>query len=430
MKTLLKNANLIDENGDIFTNKDLLIIDGKIGEINDNICCNDKEIEIIDCTDKFVTPGFVSMHNHTPMNIFKGIAEDINIDDWFNKDIWPYESKLTENDIYIGAKLACAEMINNGITAFADHYFKSDMIAKACKETGIKGDIAWTIFGFGGDCSEELTLAEDFCKNYADSDLINPRLGPHSPYMCSSDVLKTIVSKAKELNCGIHLHVSESQLQVQQSKELHNGKTPFEFISDCGCFDIPCIVAHRLWIEENDIKFLNDNTCFAVSPKTYMKLGMGKGAIWDMRDKLNICIGTDGSASSNNIDVLEQARLLALIGKFDDKAEEFTLKEIWKYLMNGHRFLNFNSGKLKPGYSADLNIFDLNTVQTSPVYNPLASIIYSSVPSSNITDVIISGKFVKKNGKLAFDEKEIIKEASDCAKEIYARGKGVSKLYF
>ena len=428
MKTLLKNANLIDENGDIFTSRDLLVVDGKINKIGENIICEDAEI--IDCTDKFITPGFVSMHNHTPMNIFKGIAEDVNIDDWFNKELWPYESKMQDEDIYWGSKLACAEMINNGITAFADHYFKSDLIAKACKETGIKADIAWTIFGFGGNCDEELALAEKFCEEFKNDDMIKPRLGPHSPYICSEDVLRKISASAKKLGCGLHIHVSETEVQVKESKELHNGKTPFEVVSETGCFDVPCIVGHGLWIEEDDLKFLNDDVCFAVSPKTYMKLGMAKGPLWDLKDKLNICSGNDGSASSNSIDILEQMRLFALVGKFEDDAEGFTLKEIWKYMMNGHNYLDFNSGKLKEGYSADLNIFDLNTVATAPVYNPLASIIYSAVPSVNITDVMINGNFVKRNGKLAFDEKEIIKHASECAKEIYARGKGVSKLYF
>ena len=428
MKTLFKNANLINELGDVLTNHDLLVIDGKIAEIGVNLCCDDAEI--IDCTDKFVTPGFASMHNHSPMNIFKGIAEDVHIDDWFNRDLWPYESKMQDEDIYWGAKLACAEMINNGITAFADHYFKGHLIAQACEETGIKGDIAWTIFGFGGDCKEELELATKFCEDYKNNALVNPRMGPHSPYMCSVDVLKEVIAKAKELGVGIHLHISETKAQVDARKELHNGKTPFEVVNEAGGFTLPCIVGHGLWVEEGDLKYLNDDVVFAVSPKTYTKLGMGDGGLWKYRKQINIASGNDGSASSNSIDVLEQIRMFALLGKWRDDAEGFTLKEIWQYMMNGHNYLNFNSGKLKAGYAADLNIFNLNTVSTAPVYNPLAAIIYSAVPAVSITDVMIDGKFVKRNGKLAFDEKEIIKNASACAKEIYARGRGVTKLYF
>lgn len=427
MKTLLKGGNLIDENGNIILNTDILVEDGIIADIGKNLNCDG---QAVDCTDKFITPGFVSMHAHSPMNIFKGIAEDVNIDDWFNKELWPYESKMTDEDIYRGAKLACAEMINNGITAFADHYFKGELIAKACMETGIRADIAYTVFGFGGDCTRELDRAEKFFHRYKDNRLISPRMGPHSPYICSESVLKQVIDKAKQLGCGIRMHISETKAQVEQSKADHNGRTPFEVVARAGGFDIPCIVGHGLWIEPEDLKFIGNDTCFAVSPKTYMKLGMYKGELWNLKDKVNITSGNDGAASSNSNDVLEQMRLFALLGKWNDNAESFTLEEIWKYMMNGHRFLPFNSGKLEKGYSADLNIFNLSTLSCAPVYNPLAAIIYSAQASSDITDVMIGGKFVKRNGKLTFDQNEIIEHASRCAKEIYKRGKGVSKLYF
>ena len=427
MKILLKHGNLINEKGDISNDTDLLINGKVIEKIGKNI--TDPADEVIDCTDKFITPGFASMHNHSPMNIFKGIAEDVNIDDWFNKELWPYESKMQDEDIYWGAKLACREMINNGITAFADHYFKSDLIAKACKEIGIKGDIAYTIFGFGGDCREELALAEKFCKDYQNDQWVKPRLGPHSPYMCSPEVLQKISAKARELGTGLHIHISETDVQVKQSLEKY-GKTPFALCRENSVFDVPCIVGHGLWLQEDDLQYLKDDMCFAVSPKTYAKLGMGMGNLWKYRKKLNIAAGNDGAASSNSIDVVEQMRMFALMGKLYDNAEDFTLKEIWQYLINGHRFLPFNSGILAAGYDADLNIWDLNTLSTAPIYNPLAAIIYSSVPSVNIKTVIVNGRFAKKDGKLCFDEKEIIKNASACAKEIYKRGKGKTKLYF
>ena len=428
MKILLKNGNIITHEGEVIKNRDLLIENKLISKIGFNLPC--EGCEVLDCTDKFIAPGFVAMHTHSPMNIFKGIAEDVNIDDWFNKEVWPYESKMQDEDIYWGTKLAVSEMLSNGITAFADHYFKSDIIARACKELGIKADIAYTIFGFGGDCTQELLQACSFYENFKDDALIKPRMGPHSPYICTENVLKTVIDKAKELSCGIHIHASETKVQVEESKKLHNGKTPFEVINASGGFDIPCIIAHGLWIEENDIKLLNKDTCIAVSPKTDMKLSMGEGNIWSLHEKVNIVSGNDGSASSNTIDVLEEMRLFALVGKCNTKAEAYSLKEIWQILMAGHNFLSFNSGKVQEGYSADLNIFDLNTVGTAPVYNPLAAIIYSAIPAINITHTLINGQFVKKGGKLCFDTKEIVEKASACAKDIYARGKGEAQIYF
>ncbi len=427
MKKLFKNAVILTHEGNVLSHQDVLVNDGLIERVDENIT---DEAEVFDCTGKVLTPGFCAMHMHSPMNIFKGIAEDVHIDDWFNREIWPYESKMTEEDIYWGAKLACAEMMNNGITAFADHYFKSDVIARVCIECGIKADIAYTIFGFGGDCTSELNLAEAFVKTYQNHSLISPRLGPHSPYMCSKDVLKTIVSKAKELGCGIHIHVSETERQVLESKELHHGQTPFDVLKECKGFEVPCIVGHGLWIEEGDLKHYNAQVCTAVSPKTYMKLGMGKGHLWEYWKKMNLVSGNDGCASSNSIDVLEQIRMFALLGKWEDHAEQYDVKEMWKILMRSHEYLNFNSGKIEAGYSADFNLFDLSKCSSAPLYNPLAAILYSVQPAVHITDTLIQGEFVKKDGKLVVDEMEISKEASRCAREIYARGKGTSELHF
>ncbi|MGN1344765.1 MAG: amidohydrolase family protein [Traorella sp.] len=428
MKKLFKNAHLITHTGEILDHLDILVVNDKIEQVKENLELDDGEI--IDCSDKFIAPGFVVMHTHSPMNIFKGIAEDVNIDDWFNEEIWPYESKMEENDIYWGTKLACAEMINNGITAFCDHYFKSDIIAKACKECGIKADIAYTIFGFDGNCDEELKLAEDFVRKYQHDAYIQPRLGPHSPYICDKNVLTKIVEKAKELDCGIHIHISETKRQVEESKQNHHGQTPFDVLNECHGFDVPCILAHALWIEEEDLKYLNDSTCVAISPKTYMKLGMGMGNLWKYWKQIPLVSGNDGSASSNSINPVEQISLFALLGKMFDRAEEFTLEEMWQILMAGHHYLNFNSGKIEKGYSADFNIFDLSRCSTAPLYNPLASILYSTQLSTHICDTLIQGEFVKRNGQLVIDEKDIVAHANQCAKEIYRRGKGQSKLYF
>ncbi len=427
MNILLKNANIIHHSAKIEYNKDILIQDKIILAVGDNL--SGENAKIVDCTDKFITPGFVNMHAHSPMNIFKGIAEDVNIDDWFNKQLWPFESKMQDEDIYYGSLLAMCEMINNGITAFADHYFKSDIIARAAKEIGIKADIAYTIFGFGGDAKEELFLAETFYNNFKNDELIRPRLGPHSPYICSLEVLKEINEKAKSLNCGIHIHISETAQQVSQSLKMYN-KTPFEVVYDSGGFNLDCIVGHGLHITKADLKFINEKTCISVSPKTYTKLGMSKDSLFSLKNSLNIVSGTDGAASSNSLDVLEQMRMFALLGKWEDNAEDFTLNEIWKILMNGHNYLKFNSGKIQKGYSADLNIFDLTTVLTAPVYSPIAAIIYSSQSSVNITDVLVNGQFVKENGNLNFDYKAVIENAKRCSKEILERGRGETDLSF
>ena len=183
-------------------------------------------------------------------------------------------------------------------------------------------------------------------------------------------------------------------------------------------------------VQESDLKYYNDDVCTAVSPKTYMKLGMGAGNLWKYWKKMNVTSGNDGCASSNSIDVLEQILLFGLLGKWEDKATEMTLKELWQILMKGHRYLKFNSGKIEAGYSADFNLFDLSSISLVPLYRPLSAILYSAQPSVHITDTVVHGKFVKKDGKLLLNEKEIIEKSVQCAKEIYERGKGSSQLHF
>ncbi|MDF2672120.1 MAG: hypothetical protein K0R09_385 [Clostridiales bacterium] len=424
---ILKNANIINEEGIVTTNKNLYIEDGKISRISEEFTPQNEET--VDCSGLFVTPGLVNLHTHSPMNIFKGIAEDVSIEDWFNRKIWPYESKMTEEDTYYGALLAIVEMIDNGVTAFADHYFNADRICDAVLETGIRADIAPTLFGISEDFDEQLEKVTGLIeKRGNESSHLRLRFGPHSPYTCSNHALIKILDRAKNIGVGIHIHMSETKIQVEESIEKY-GVTPFEMLYNAGGFDVPLIVAHGLWIREGDLKYLNDDTYFAVSPKTYMKLNMGMGKIWELKDRINLCTGTDGAASSNTLNPLEQVRMFALIGKMFNSATEFKLEDMWKMLMRGHKALGFKSGCIKVGYSADLAIWDLKRVNTMPVYNPLASIIYSS-NAKNIIHTMVNGKFIKKDERVLVDTEYILKKAYEHSMNIVRRGKGNTKIIF
>ena len=427
-KVLLKNGNIIYEDGRLENNLSIYISDGKIQKISTDF--DNQDYEVIDCTNLYITPGFVNLHAHSPMNIMKGIAEDISIDNWFNDRIFPYESKLEEEDVYWGAVIAVQEMINNGVTAFADHYFFQEAVYKAVEDTGIRGDIAPTIFGLAPDYKEQLKSAESFVQKYkGKNSRINLRLGPHAPYTCPGDILKEIVESAKNLGVGIHIHVSETKEQVEDSIKL-TGKSPVQVLYESGGFDVNVIIAHGLWTLEEDLKFINENAIFAFCPKTYMKLSMGNGHIYELKDKLNYSFGTDGGASSNTLNPLEQARLFALNGKMiSGNAADFTLQEIWEGLMNGHKALNFNTGKIAEGYDADLLIWDLNMANTFPVYNPLTSIVYSS-DSNNIKHTMVQGEFLKFNGKLKMDSNFVIDKVGEIQKKILERGKGKSKVNY
>lgn len=390
------------------------------------------DYEVIDCTNYYITPGLVNLHTHAAMSIFKGIAEDVTIDDWFNKEIFPYESKLTEKDVYNGVKLAIAEMINNGVTAFADHYFYEEAVLKAALDMNIRIDLAPTIFGLAPNYKEQLENAKNFIINNRDiSKLVNLRLGPHATYTCPENILKEIIDVAKMLDVGIHLHVSETKEQVEDSLNKY-GKTPFEIIDSYGGFDINTIIAHGLWVEENDTKIVqnNNNVHFAFCPKTYMKLAMGEGNIYKFYDRINFSFGTDGGASSNTLNPVEQARLFALNGKMiNNNSTLFNIKFIWNHLMSGHNALSFNTGKIQEDYEADLVIWDLNKFNTFPIYNPVTSIIYSS-NQDNIWGTMVNGKFLKKDGKLQFNSNNIMNDVINIKDNLVNRGKGKSNVNY
>ena len=427
-KTLLKNGNIIYENGRLEKNLNIYISGGKIEKISNE--SNYEDYDIVDCTGMYISPGFINLHAHSPMNIMKGIAEDISIENWFNEKIFPYESKLEAEDVYWGTVIAAQEMINNGVTAFADHYFSQESVYKAIEDTGIRGDIAPTIFGLAPDYEQQLKGVVDFVEKYeGKNSKIKLRLGPHAPYTCPDEKLKEIVDLAKKLGVGIHIHVSETHEQVAESIR-HTGKTPTQVFCESGGFDVDTIIAHGLWTTKEDLKFINDKAFFAFCPKTYMKLSMGNGNIYELKNKINYSFGTDGAASSNTLNPLEQARLFALNGKFiGGDATDFNTVDIWKSLMNGHKALKFNTGRIAEGYEADLLIWDLRMVNTYPVYDPLTSIIYSS-DSSNIKYTIVQGEFLKYEGKLKADMFPILNKVGEIQKKIIERGKGKSKVNY
>ena len=429
---LLKNAGLLDEEANCILNQNVYVQEGKILKILP--AAEDTESihadETIDCSKYYVSPGLANLHTHTAMNIFKGIAEDVTADAWFNEMIWPYESKMTDEDIYVGTLMGIAEMINNGVTVFADHYFGEEQVLKAVKETGIRGDLAPTLFGMTPDFHERLAQVKAFIQEHRnDSDRISFHMGPHANYTCPSPTLKEIIDVAKELNLPIHLHVSEEDVQVEKARE-ETGLTPFGILYEAGGFDCKVLIGHGLWIEEEDLKYLRDDTWFAFCPKTYMKLASGKGGFFDYYKQLNYGFGTDGAASSNTLNPVEQARLFGLMGKYQERnSAAYTATEIWQHLMASHQAFSFGSGRLKEGAPADLVIWDLYQPDTFPLYSPISAILYSS-NSQNVKYTMVAGEFLKYNGKLKIDTKTLMQEAVRLQKALLERGKGKAQVAY
>lgn len=430
--TLLKNGALLTEDAKCIVNQNVYIQNGKILKIMDAASDDGavKADETVDCSNYYISPGIANLHVHTAMNIFKGISEDVTADAWFNEMIWPYESKMTDEDVYIGTMLGIAEMINNGVTVCADHYFGEEQVLKAVLDSGIRGDMSPTVFGMSPDFPDRLEQVKEFIqKHRKDSDRISFRMGAHSNYTCPGDTLGQLVDAAKSIQAPLHLHLAEEPNQVIATRQ-QCGKTPFEVFADAGGFECPVLVAHGLWIEESDLKFLRDDTWFAFCPKTYMKLAAGKGGFFDYYKQLNYSFGTDGAASSNTLNPVEQARLFALLGKYqDNNAEAYDAAEIWKKLMIGHQAFSFGAGKMAEGAPADLVVWDLRQMDTFPFYSPITAILYSS-NSQNVKYTMVAGEFLKYDGKLKMDTDALVKDAIRLQKDLLARGKGKAQVVY
>ena len=244
---LIRNCDvLIFKQGipEIVINQDIAVEESYIKEIAAaGSIQTDEETKIINAEGLLAIPGLINTHAHVPMVLMRNLAEDVTVESWFNDYIWPMESNLTAEDVYWGAQLGIAEMIENGITCVADHYFFMDEVAKAVEQSGMRANLSWAVFGHEGEKKLDETLAFVNRWQGAADGRITTWLGPHSPYTCEPDFLTLTANKAKKNNLGIHIHVSETEAQVKLALKQY-GKTPVQICKDAGIMDVPTIFAH------------------------------------------------------------------------------------------------------------------------------------------------------------------------------------------
>ncbi|MCS6887946.1 MAG: amidohydrolase [Chloroflexus sp.] len=373
--------------------------------------------ETLDGAGHLAIPGFINSHAHIAMSLFRGVAEDVPIEEWFNSFIWPLETNLTPEDVYWGALLGLAEMIEAGVTCVADHYFAADAIAQAVQESGMRALLAWTLFS-GADEQDQLARASQFTQQWhgAASDRIRVWMGPHAPYTCTPSFLRRVAQTARELGVGIHIHLAETAAQVAQSMAAH-GQSPVQLARATGLFDVPAIAAHVAHVTPEDIATLAAHgVAVAVTPKTEMKLGIGVAPVTAMRSAgVTVALGSDGAASNNTYDVLESARLLALLEKLrlnDARALPIGVA-LEMATAAGARALQWDDiGLLQVGARADLALVQLATAHIQPLHDLAAALLYSSQPA-DVSTVIIDGRVVMRNRELlTIDKPRVLREVA------------------
>ena len=389
----------------ILHNHDIVIEGNRIQEVAPSgVLQSPPDCETIDATGMLAIPGLINTHAHVPMCLFRGLAEDVDIETWFNEFIWPLEANLTEDDVYWGMQLGLAEMISAGVTSVADHYFHMDRAAAAVELAGTRAALGWGVFGDQG--SDGIRRTASFAEEYAGAadGRITTWLAPHAPYTCDEAFLSAVAEEAKRLDLGIHIHAAETVGQTEASLSA-GGRTPIRILADAGVLDRPTILAHCCGVTDDDIELMAERPCgVAHAPKTYLKLGMGAAPILDFRRAgIPVGLATDGPVSNNTLDILESLRLMALVAKHESRdPERLTVGEVLTVATRDSARvfgLPGELGHLAPGFLADVVLLDISGAHNQPVHNPAANLVYST-RASDVQTVICDGKVIMRDREL------------------------------
>ena len=409
---VIKNVQVLKPNGAVET-ANIFISGDKISKIDNSPA---EGTNIIDGRGKFAVPGFINAHTHASMTLLRSYADDKALMDWLNNYIWPIENKMTAEDIRVGAELAAVEMIKGGTTTFADMYGPNmEEVAQVVDKSGMRGVLCRGIIGiFNGD--EKLATNVELFKNWHGkaNGRIKVMFGPHAIYTCPPDFLKKIAKTAGELGAEIHMHMNETLDEIKGSMKDY-GKPPFEVVAETGLLELGMLAAHCVHLTDNEMEIMKSkNVRVAHNPGSNMKISSGIAPITTLLNKgIVVGLGTDGASSNNNLDMLEEIRLTALLHKVNtyDPLVLPAFECVKMATEYGAAAVGIpNIGKLEAGYKADITLFDMSSAEWQPCYNPVSLLVYSA-NSSSVDTVIVDGKILMQGRELkTLDEEKIIAE--------------------
>ena len=383
---------------------------------------------VIDAKGGVVMPGLVNTHTHAGMTLFRGYADDLTLSDWLENHIWPAEAQLTDNDLYIGTKLACLEMIRSGTTAFVDMYIHVDKVARAVEESGMRAALSYGMIDLGDKTRAESELKEGrrFVKEWngrADG-RITTMYGPHAPNTCSREFLIKVKEQAKQDNAKIHIHVLETEAELNQMKEQF-GMCSVNMLDEIGFLDSDVVAAHCVWLSDGDMDILNERGVnVSHNPVSNMKLASGVAPVPKMLARgVNVSLGTDGCASNNNLSLFEEMKTAALLHKVDtsDPTVLPARQVLEMATVNGARAMGTNSGMLRVGCMADVIIVDMDKPHFTPLYDVPSHLVYSA-SGGDVRTTIVNGNVLMDDYKvLSMDEKQVMESANEAASNLMSR---------
>jgi 5-methylthioadenosine/S-adenosylhomocysteine deaminase len=373
--------------------------------------------DVIDATGKVVIPGLINGHTHIPMTLFRGLADDLDLQEWLTKYIFPAEAKnVSEEFVRVGTRLGLAEMIRGGTTTYCDMYYFEDAIAEETARAGVRGVLGETIIDFpvadNKTHEEAMAYSERFIKKWQNHALITPALAPHAPYTVSEEHLKAIRALSDRLKATIVIHVSETQKEVEDLQKS-KGATPVDYLARIGFLNNRVIAAHMVFPSESEIGTLKRLGVGVVhNPQSNMKLASGVAPVPRMiAEDVRLGLGTDGAASNNDLSMWEEMDTAAKLHKvFSRDPKVVSAQEAFELAtIRGARALHMEReiGSLEAGKRADLVIIEGNELNQTPLYNIYSSLIYAT-KAADVLTVVIEGRVVMRDQRLlTLDENDI-----------------------
>jgi 5-methylthioadenosine/S-adenosylhomocysteine deaminase len=425
MVVTMDGTRTILNEGAIAVKGDTILAIGPSAEVEARYSATDK----LDAEGKLILPGFINGHTHVPMTLFRGLHDDVTLNDWLYKYIFPAEAKnVNEEFVRWGTRLAAAEQIRSGVTTFADMYYFEDAVAEETKAAGMRGVLGETFLDFPApdNKSEAAMLAytEKFLQKWQGDPLIHAAVAPHSIYTCSPKTLQDAAALARKHEAPILIHTSEMKKEWEDSEKQH-GMSPVQYLDKLGILGPDVVSAHCIFVDETDRKILAGRHVGCVhNPSSNMMIASGVSPVPEMRaEGIAVGLGTDGPAGSNNdLDLMEEIDLAAKLAKIT-KMSPLALNAkavVEMATIDGARALHMEKeiGSLEPGKKADFVVISLDKPNAVPMYDVYAQVAYA-LKASDVETVVIGGRTVMRDRKLlTVDEEATVRKAREYRKSV------------
>jgi 5-methylthioadenosine/S-adenosylhomocysteine deaminase len=413
----------IYDDGAVAVSGDTIVAVGPRSEVETGYTAS----QVLDARGKLVMPGFINGHTHVPMTLFRGLHDDVTLDEWLRKYIFPAEAKnVNEDFVRWGTRLAAAEQIRAGVTTFADMYYFENAVAEETKAAGMRGVLGDFPAPDNKNEAAMIAYTEKFLQKWQGDPLIHAAVAPHSIYTCSRKTLEDAASLARKYHAPILIHVAEMKKELDDSK-TQNGMTPVQYLEKVGILGPDVLAAHCIFVDDVDRKILAKRNVGCVhNPSSNMMLASGVSPVPEMRTAgVAVGLGTDGPAGSNNdLDLMEEMDLAAKLAKIT-KNDPLALNAkavVEMATIDGARALHMEKeiGSLEAGKKADLILIRLDRPNAVPIYDVYAQLAYA-LKASDVQTVVIGGRVVMRDQNvLTVKEADAIAKAREYKKSVAA----------